>query len=153
MANTYCQLYTHFVFAVKNRTSLVNESWRVDLEKYLTGIATNNGHKLLVIYCMPDHTHIFVSQHPSQSVSDLARDLKANSSRWVKENKLVSAKFEWQSGYGAFSYGRSQIDRVVQYIMNQPEHHKKMSFKEEYISLLEKFSVDYQTDFLFTWLN
>ncbi len=119
MANTYTQLHIQFVFAVQNRLSLIQSSWEEELFKYITGIVKNNKHKLIAINCMPDHLHIFVGLHPTQAISDLMRMVKGDSSEWINKKGLTIGKFEWQEGYGAFSYGHSQIDQVYQYIMNK----------------------------------
>jgi REP element-mobilizing transposase RayT len=153
MANTYTQLLIQYVFAAKHRQALINENMRPSVQKFITGIATNNGHKLLAIYCMPDHSHILLGLNPKQSVSDLARDIKANSSKWINENKLTPHVFNWQEGYGAFSYAKSQLDRVVKYILQQPEHHKKKTFREEYLDFLREYNVEYDDRYLFNWLE
>src|SRR4051812_43564396 len=123
MPNTYSQIYIQIVFAVKGRQNLIKEIFREELQKYMTGIITNKKQKLYAIYCMPDHTHILVSIKPDVSISDLVRDIKANSSSFVKEKNLVSNSFSWQEGFGAFSYSKSQAPVLVRYILNQPEHH------------------------------
>lgn len=151
MPNTYTQLLVQYVFAVKSRTSQVTEEIRVPLEKYITGIVTNKNHKLLAIYCMPDHIHILVGLHPNQSVSDLARDIKGHSTKWLNENHFRQNKFSWQEGFGAFSYAKSQLDIVVRYVLNQKEHHRKRTFQEEYLDFLEKFNVEYDERYLFDW--
>jgi len=152
MANTYTQLLIQFVFAVKHRESQIQEDFRVPLEKYISGIVHNNKHKMLAIYCMPDHCHLLVGLHPNQSVSDLARDVKANSAKWLNDNNYIKSKFNWQEGYGAFSYAKSQLDVVVNYILNQPIHHRKKTFKDEYIDFLEKFNVAFDNQYLFEWI-
>ncbi len=149
MANTYTQIHLQFVFAVKYREGLVNREWKERLHMYITGIVQGNKHKLLAINAMPDHTHIFVGMRPHQSVSDLLQDIKAGTSKWINDNKLVRGRFEWQEGYGAFSYGASQIDEVVNYINNQEEHHRHFSFREEYLNFLEKFKVEYDERYVF----
>lgn len=153
MANTYTQLIIQFVFAVKHRESQIHQALRIPLEKYITGIVKNNKHKMLAIYCMPDHCHILVGLNPTQSISDAVRDIKSNSSKWINENKLTPSSFKWQEGYGAFSYSKSQLDSVVNYVLNQPERHKTKSFKEEYIDFLQKFNVEFDNQYLFEWLN
>ena len=147
MANTYTQILIQYVFAVRNRESLIKESFRVPMEKYISGIISNKGHKMLGIYFMPDHCHILVGLNPSQSISDLARDIKSNTTKWVNEH--IKMKFNWQEGYGAFSYGKSQLDMVVNYIYNQPEHHKRTSFREEYVTFLKKFNVPFEDQYMF----
>jgi len=149
MANTYTQLHIQFVFAVENRMSLVQSSWEEELFRYISGIVKNTKHKLLAINGMPDHLHVFVGLNPTQAISDLMRILKGESSEWINKKRLVSGKFEWQKGYGAFSYGHSQIDQVYQYILRQKEHHKKQTFIEEYKQLLEKFGIQYDERYVF----
>jgi REP element-mobilizing transposase RayT len=153
MANTYTQLLIQLVFAVKHREAQIHEDIRESLEKYLAGIIQNNKHKLLAIYCMPDHCHILVGLHPGQSISDLVRDVKASSAKWLNENNYTRSKFNWQEGYGAFSYSKRQLDVVVNYILNQPRHHRKKTFKEEYIDFLKKFNVEHDNRYLFDWIR
>lgn len=149
MANTFTQIHIHFVFAVKHRDGIISKSWRDELYKYITGIIQNNKHKLICINGMPDHIHILIGMRPTQSISDLLQDIKGGSSKWINEKQFVKGKFEWQEGYGAFSYGKSQVKEVISYIDNQEEHHKKKTFKEEYIDFLEKFEIDYDEKFIF----
>ena len=151
MPNTYTQIYVQIVFAVKGRQNLIAEKLRDKVEKYMCGIISNKKSKPIAIYCNPDHTHILIGLHPSVSISGMARDIKANSSKWINENKWIAGKFNWQEGFGAFTYSKSQIDNVVKYILNQKEHHRKTSFKEEYINFLEKFEIDYNEKYLFEW--
>ena len=153
MANTYSQLYIHLVFAVRGRDRLIREAIRERLQQYICGIVRERQHKPLAIYCMPDHTHLLVGLHPSQAVADLARDVKGASSAWLNENRVLATHFEWQRGYGAFSYARSQLDAVVQYIQRQPEHHARVSFRAEYTALLQRFAVEYDEWHLFDWLE
>jgi REP element-mobilizing transposase RayT len=148
MANTYHQLYVHIVFAVKGRNNFIKELFREELQKYIAGIVTAKKQKLYAIYCMADHVHILISMSPDIAISDLVRDIKANSSSFVKE-KSNCREFEWQKGFGAFSYSKSHAQNVVSYILNQPEHHKKRTFREEYLELLEKIEVDYDERYLF----
>lgn len=124
-----------------------------ELYKYITGIVQNNRHKMLAINGMGDHIHIFIGLKPYMAISDLVRDIKSNSSGFIKEKKFVKGKFSWQEGYGAFSYSHSHIDRVVKYIHNQEEHHTKKSFREEYTELLEKFSIEHDTKYLFEFMD
>ncbi|CAN5209605.1 IS200/IS605 family transposase [soil metagenome] len=149
MANTYTQIHLQFVFAVKYREGLVNKEWKERLHMYITGVVQTNKHKLLAINAMPDHSHIFVGMRPHQSVSDLLQDIKGGSSKWINDNKLVRGRFEWQEGYGAFSYSESQIDDVIKYINNQEEHHKHVTFRDEYLNFLEKFKVEYDERYIF----
>lgn len=153
MANTYTQLYVQFVFAVKGRENLIKEKFRDELEKVMCGIVTKNKCKTYAIYCNPDHTHIFVGLHPTIAVSKLMEQVKSGSSNWLNGKKYIAGKFNWQDGYGAFSYSKSHIDKVVKYILNQPKHHKKMSFKEEYLAFLHKFEVEYDPQYLFEWYD
>lgn len=149
MPNSYTQLYIQIVFAVKGRKSLIAKENREELQKYITGIVQNRGHKMLAIYCNPDHVHIFIGLKPTQSVSDLVRDVKASSSGFINEKGWVKGKFSWQEGYGAFSYSGSSLDNVINYILNQEEHHKKKSFREEYIQFLKEFYIEYDEKYLF----
>ena len=149
MANTYCQIYVHFVFAVQNRMGLIKKEWKDDLYKYITGIISNKGHKLLAIGGVSDHIHILVSMSPTQSISDLMADVKRSSSLWINERKLVPGKFSWQSGYGAFSYNKQQISNVANYIENQEEHHKTKKFRDEYENLLKEFGIEYDDRYIF----
>ena len=151
MANTYTQLYTQFVFSVKGRQNLIKETFRDELEKVMCGIVSNQKCKTYAIYCNSDHAHIFVGMHPTISPSKLMELVKSNSSKWLNEKKYILGKFCWQDGYGAFTYSKSHIDKVVKYILNQAEHHKKQSFKDEYLLLLERFEVDYDPKYLFDW--
>ncbi|GAB3935107.1 IS200/IS605 family transposase [Larkinella terrae] len=149
MPNTYTQIYLQTVFAVKHRYGSIRLEWKEDLFRYMTGIAQNQEHKLLAINGMPDHVHIFLGLNPKQAVSDLLQDLKGDSSRWINDNRLVQGRFEWQSGYGAFSYGQSQIDNVVKYIKNQEDHHRKRTFLEEYATFLQRYNVPYDDRYIF----
>ena len=151
MANTYTQLYVQLVFSVKGRQNLINEKFRDELEKVISGIVSQQKSKTYAIYCNPDHAHIFVGLHPGISVSKLVEQVKSGSSNWLNEKKYIVGKFRWQDGFGAFTYSKSHIDKVVKYILNQPIHHKKQSFREEYLSFLNKFEVDYDPKYLFDW--
>ncbi len=152
MPDTFSQIYIQTVFAVQNRQALINSSWEQRLFKFITGIIKNKDQKLIAINGMPDHVHLFIGIKPDCKLSDLMRDVKRSSSLFITENGFTKYKFNWQSGYGAFSYGQSQIDSVVKYIMNQKEHHKKYSFKDEYISLLKKFQIEHNEQHLFNWI-
>jgi putative transposase len=153
MANTYTQLYIQFVFSVKGRANLINESFRDELEKFMCGIINNHKCKTFAIYCNPDHTHIFVGMHPTIAPSKLMEQVKSGSSGWLNEKKYILGKFAWQDGFGAFTYSKSHIDNVVKYILNQPAHHKKQTFKEEYLQFLEKFDIEYDLKYLFEWYD
>ena len=152
MSNTYFQIFIQLVFAVKERQNVIKESFREELQKYIAGIIVNNKQKLYAIYCMPDHTHILVSMNPDISISDLTRNIKANSSSFLKEKNVVP-EFSWQTGFGAFSYSKSQVDEVVKYILNQPTHHQKQTFRQEYFDFLKKFEVKYDEKYLFEFYD
>lgn len=149
MANTYSRIYIQIVFAVRGRENLIDNSWKEELYKYITGITRNKGQKLLAINGMPDHVHILIGMEPNCSLSDLVRDVKANSSRFINKKNFVKGKFYWQEGFGAFSYSRSQIDDVIKYIENQERHHSSKSFEIEYREFLNKFDVDFDDKYLF----
>lgn len=151
MSSTYSQIYIQIVFAVKGRQSLIQQSWEEELYKYVTGIIQNKGQKMLAINGMLDHIHIFIGLKPSCCLSDLVREIKKASNVFINEKKFCPFKFEWQEGYGAFSYSHSALDNVIGYIANQKEHHRKKSFKEEYVDFLKKFAVDYKEEYLFEW--
>lgn len=153
MPNTYTQIYIQIVFAVKGRQNLISPKNREELHKYITGIVQNRGHKLLAIFCMPDHVHVLIGLKPSQSISNIAKDIKAGSSGFINEKKWVMGKFNWQEGYGAFSYSKNQVDSVVKYILNQEEHHRKKTFKEEYLEFLAEFDIAYDEKYLFEWVE
>jgi len=153
MANTYTQLLVQIVFAVKGRQNLISEKHREQIEKYICAIVKNKKSKPLAIYCNPDHCHILIGLHPSISVSDITRDIKSNSSKFINQNNWIKGRFIWQDGYGAFSYGRSQLDAVVKYILNQPEHHKIKTFREEYQDFLKAFDIDYDDKYLFVFYD
>jgi len=152
MANTYQQLYIQIVFAVKGRYNFIKEPFREELQKYIAGIVNAKKQKLYSIYCMPDHTHLLVSINPDISVSKLTGEIKSNSSRFLKEKGFLN-KFDWQDGFGAFSYSKSQAPKVVNYILNQPGHHKKQTFREEYIQFLDIFEIEYDNRFLFEFYD
>lgn len=149
MANTYTQIHLHIIFAVKYRDCVIQASWKDELYKYITGIIQERKHKLIIINGMPDHIHILIGMHPTQSIADLLQDIKGNSSTWINKRKLVSGKFEWQEGYGVFSYGKSQIKDVIKYIENQEEHHRHRTFREEYLVFLEKFELEHDEKYIF----
>ena len=152
MANTYTQIYIHIVFAVQGRQNLIKKDHKEELHKYITGIIRNKNQKLYAINSMPDHIHVFMSMKPNISVSDLVRDIKNNSSTFINTKKWVRGKFNWQKGFGAFSYGHSQIDAVVKYIHDQKKHHTRQTFKDEYLGLLKKFNIEYDERYLFDWV-
>jgi putative transposase len=149
MANTYTQIYIQIVFAVKRRQNLIQKKWKDELHKYICGIINGKEQKVYAIGSVSDHIHILVSIKPNIAISDLVRDIKANSSKWINENEFVRGKFQWQEGFGAFSYAQSQLDNVIAYINNQEKHHQKKTFKDEYLTLLQKFEIEYDEKYLF----
>ncbi len=153
MANTYSKIYIHIVFTVKGRQNLIQKKYREQLHKYISGIIKNKGQKLLSIFAMPDHIHLFMNVKPNITISDLVRDIKTGSSKFINEKNLVKGKFSWQKGFGVFSYSESQIPSVIKYIENQEEHHKKKTFREEYIKLLTKFAIEFDEMYLFEWME
>ena len=149
MANTYTQIYLHIVFSVKGRQNLVLKNWQDELHKYICGIVNGKEQKVYAIGGMPDHIHILLSIKPNIAISDLVRDIKANSSKWINEKRLITGLFQWQEGFGAFSYSKSQLDTIIAYINNQEQHHEKKKFRDEYLELLQKFDVEYDEKYLF----
>jgi putative transposase len=149
MANTYTQLYVHVVFSVKGRASCIGSEWKENLYRYITGLITHKEQRLMIVNGVADHIHLLIGLKPDCNLSDLVRDLKANSSRWINENKLVAGRFAWQTGFGAFSVGQSQLQRVVNYILNQEDHHLKKSFREEYIEFLDSHGIVFRPEYLF----
>ena len=149
MANTYTQIYIMFVFSVKNRQNLIVEKYEPEIHKYISSIVKAHSQKLICINGTNDHLHILVSIKPNISISDLMKEVKANSSKWINEKKWFEEKFFWQKGFGAFSYSQSQLNNVINYINNQKEHHKSVSFKEEYKKLLNSFNINYNETYVF----
>lgn len=149
VANTYTQIYIHVVFAVEGRQNLIKLEHSGELQKYITGIVSGQRQKMIAINNQPDHLHLLVGLRPDSSLSDLVRDVKAGSSKFINEKRWVPGRFSWQEGFGAFSYSRSQLGTVIRYIENQQTHHAKKSFREEYIEMLEKFNVDYERRYVF----
>lgn len=152
MAGTFSQIYIQIVFAVKGRDSLILKTWEEELYKYISGIIKNKDQKMLAINGMPDHIHFLIGMKPSCCLSDLVREIKKSSNEFVNQKQFLKLKFQWQEGYGAFSYSHSGLDNVIGYIMNQKEHHKKQTFKEEYVLLLQKFEIEYKGEYLFEWI-
>ena len=149
MANTYTQIHIQFVFVVKYRNGLINTIWKEELNKYISGIVEKQQHKLIAINGMPDHIHLLVGFRSTQSISDFMQDVKGSSSKWINEKKFLKGKFEWQEGYGAFSYSKSDLKNVIAYIMNQKEHHLKRSFRDEYLDLLKEFEIEFDEKYIF----
>ena len=153
MANTYIQLYAQIVFSPKGRQNLIHDGIKNDIYKYMAGIIKNKKQKPMIINGMPDHVHIFIGFSPDIAISDLVRDIKSNLTNFINEQNMFPGKFSWQKGFGAFTYSKSQIPKVIRYIQKQEEHHRKKSFREEYQELLENFDVDYKEKYLFEWYN
>ena len=153
MANTYSQVYLQFIFAVKGRQSIINPKYNDELQKYITGIVQNRKQKLLAINNVPDHLHMLVGFGTTMSIADFIEEVKSISSKFINEKNWIQGKFEWQRGYGVFSYSRSQIDQVIRYIQKQQEHHIKKSFKDEYLEFLRKFEVEFDERYLFEWIE
>ena len=153
MSDTYTQLYIQLVFAVKGRKNFIHHSWEDELYKYITAVIQNDKHKLLAINGMPDHIHIFIGLNPRISISDLVKDIKRASNNWINNNGFIKERFEWQNGFGAFSYGKSQIKMICRYIENQKQHHAKKSFKNEYVTLLTEFTIEFKPEYLFTFYD
>ncbi len=153
MPNTYTQIHIQAVFPVKYRLSQIQNDWKNDLCKYITGIVQNHNHKMLAINGMSDHLHVFFGMRPTQSLSDLLQKIKGSSSEWINDQRLTKRRFEWQQGYGAFSYCKSEVEKVIAYIRNQEVHHQKLSFLQEYRLFLEEFEIEYDERFLFKELE
>ncbi len=151
MSGAYSQIYIQVIFAVKGRNSLITPEWEERLYKYITGIVQNKEQKMLAINGIPNHIHFLIGMKPSCCLSDLVREVKKSSNEFIKENNFTKFKFNWQEGFGAFSYSHSQLDQVIKYIMRQKEHHKRKTFKEEYIGFLKRFNVRYDEKYLFDW--
>ena len=149
MGNTYTQIHIQTVFTVQNHNCIIDNSWKEELYRYITGIIQNNEHKVLAINGMPDHIHILLGMRPVQSLSELMQDIKGDSSKWINQKAFLKNRFSWQEGYGAFSYSKSHIGNVIDYIRNQEIHHKKKTFIEEYLDFLKKFGIDYDERFIF----
>lgn len=152
MAGTYSQIYLQVVFAVKGRENLIAKSWKDELHKYIAGIIREKEQKPIIVNGMSDHIHAFVGLKPSMRISDLVRDVKNNSSKFINEKGFVRGKFSWQEGYGVFSYSHSHIERVYNYILNQEEHHRKKTFKDEYLELLKKFEIEFKEEYVFEFI-
>ncbi|MBK9270445.1 MAG: IS200/IS605 family transposase [Saprospiraceae bacterium] len=153
MANTYTQIHIQTVFAVQNRNWVIQKTWKEELYKYITGIIQNQNHKVLAINGMPDHLHILFGMRPTQSLSDLMQDVKGSSSKWINQKGFVDGKFTWQEGFGAFSYSKSNLKTIINYIENQEQHHKKRTFIEEYLDLLKEFEMEYDERYIFKSLD
>lgn len=153
MAGTFSQVYIQLVFAVKGRENLINRTWSPELHKYIAGIIKGKGHKPIIVNGMPDHIHAFVGLKPAMAISDLTRDIKNNSSKFINDKKFMPKKFCWQEGYGCFSYSHSQISSVYNYILNQEKHHQKKTFKDEYLEFMKKFDISFEEKYLFDFYD
>jgi REP element-mobilizing transposase RayT len=151
MAGTFSQIYIQIIFAVKGRGNFLQDPWRNEVFKYISGIVNGKNQKSIIVNGVKNHVHIFVGLKPSMAISDLVRDIKNNSSNFINEKKWVSGKFSWQEGFGSFSYSHSQIEQVYNYILNQDIHHKQKTFREEYLEFLKKFEIEYDERYLFDW--
>ena len=153
MPDTYTQINIHVVFVVSKRENLLLPHFKPQLCEYLNGILKKRDHYPLAVNGYYDHVHVFFEMHPSQALSDIVRDLKSISSKWINDNKFLPGNFRWQDGYGGFSYSRSQRDGVIKYIMNQEEHHRKVTFREEYLKMLKSFDVEFKEQYLFEFFD
>src|SRR5438132_7773627 len=153
MANTFSQIFIQTVFAVSIRQSLIKPDFKEELYKYITGIVRNQKQKLISINGMSDHLHILIGLRPAMALADLVREIKADSTNFIHKNKWVRGRFNWQEGYGAFSYGHSQLDTIIRYIQNQEKHHRRRSFKEEYLTLLRKFDIAFEEKYVFKFIE
>lgn len=152
MAGTYSQIYLQVVFAVKGRENLIVKSWKDELHKYISAIIKEKEQKPIIVNGMPDHIHAFIGLKPSMRISDLVRDIENNSSKFINEKSFVRGKFSWQKGYGVFPYSHSHIERVYNYILNQEEHHRKKTFRDEYMELLKKFEIEFKEEYVFEFV-
>ena len=153
MPGTFSQIYIQIVFAVKGRNSLIAPAWEEEMYKYITGIVQNKGQKMLAINGMPDHIHLLIGMKPSCCLSDLIREVKKSSNAFIQEKRFSPYKFDWQEGYGAFSYSHSALDAVIAYIANQKEHHRRKTFREEYMTFLDRFAIEFKEEYLFDWIE
>lgn len=153
MAGTFSQIYIQAVFAVEGRANLLQRPWREEVFKYMAGIIKGKNQKPIIVNGVADHVHLFIGLKPSMALSDLVRDIKNNTSNFINTQNFVHGKFSWQEGFGSFSYAHSQIEQVYQYILNQEEHHRKKTFKEEYLDFLKKFELEYDEKYLFKWIE
>ena len=151
MANTYSQIYIQAIFAVEQRASLIQPAWKEELFKYIGGIFRNKNQKLIAIGGVEDHVHLLFGLRPSMAISDLVRDVKSDSTDFIRRKRFTRRHFSWQEGFGAFSYSRSQLDSVAKYVLDQEKHHSKQSFRDEYVALLDRFEVEYEDSYLFNW--
>jgi REP element-mobilizing transposase RayT len=153
MANTFSQIYIQTVFAVSSRMSLIKPAFKKDLYKYISGIVRNQGQKLIAINGMPDHVHILIGLRPVMALADLVQEIKVDSTNFINKKKWIHGRFSWQEGYGAFSYGHSQLNTVIRYIQNQEKHHGRRSFQKEYLTLLTKFDIAFDEKYVFEFFE
>ncbi|MFK7807152.1 MAG: IS200/IS605 family transposase [Saprospiraceae bacterium] len=153
MANTYSQLYVQIVFTVRGRKHMIHKKYKDDLERYITSVVQLGRTKMIQIYCMPDHIHILIGLHPSESISQIVQKIKVSSTKFLKKQDVIFRNFSWQKGFGAFSYAHSQLGRIATYVQNQEAHHRRKTFKQEYIKTLEKFNVSYDEKYLFDFYD
>jgi REP element-mobilizing transposase RayT len=149
MANTYHQIYLQIVFAVKYRHAVIDKTWRAQLFGVIGNLINENNCKTIIVNGVEDHVHCFIGLRPVVSLSELMKTVKAKSSKYINDKKLAPQRFEWQEGYGVFSYSQSQVERVYNYIQNQEAHHKKQTFKDEYLTFLKKFKIEYDEQYIF----
>ncbi len=153
MANTYTQINIHAIFAVKHRENIISEKFSNELFKYISGILKNNNQFALAVNGYKDHVHLFFEMPPTYALSDVIRIVKTNSSKWINENNFLNTEFAWQEGFGGFSYSKSQRNSVIKYIMQQEEHHKKQSFRTEYLNLLKKYDIKFENNYVFNFFD
>lgn len=153
MANTFSQIYLQFVFAVQNRQSLIPKEHKEELHKYITSLIQYRKAKMLAVNCMPDHVHLFVGFKPTIAISDFVKEIKVESNEFINGKNWIKVKFNWQEGYGVFSYSQSHIDAVIKYVLNQETHHQRKTFKQEYLGLLQKFEIPFEERFLFDFIE
>jgi putative transposase len=149
MANTYHQIYLHIVFAVKHRNAVIKRDWQSRLFGVIGNLINEANCKTIIVNGVEDHVHCLIGLKPTVSVSELMQTVKAKSSKYINDHSLTPQRFEWQEGYGVFSYGQSQIAHVYKYIQRQEEHHQKQTFTEEYLEFLKKFQVEYDAQYIF----
>lgn len=149
MPDTYTQLYIHVVFSVKGRQPLIPKQHKSELHKYITGIIANKKQKVMKINSMPDHIHILVSMSPDLPISDLVRDIKINSTKFINRKRWIAGRFSWQEGFAAFSHSHSQLEEVIAYIEDQEKHHFRKTFAQEYLQFLRRFDVSYNPEHVF----
>ena len=149
MANTYHQIYVQTVFAVKYREAVIDTKWKNNLFGVIGNLINETKCKNIIVNGVEDHVHCLIGLKPVISVSELMKTVKAKSSKYINDHRLTRERFEWQEGYGAFSYSQSSVDKVYKYIKNQEAHHKKQTFRDEYLDFLKKFKVEYDEQYIF----